>query len=184
MIIRNAQAAGLPVTADVAIHQLFFDENSIDNFNSDYHVMPPFRANEDLVALQKEVSSETITAICSDHQPHNEDARQAPFENTQPGISSIEILLPLLMELVDMGILDLNTAIEKVTSNPSNILGIDSGIIAKGYSADLCILRKEEWTFDETKIQSSGKNNPFIGKKFSTLIDKTICNGKVVYEKK
>jgi len=184
MIIRNAQAAGLPVTADVAIHQLFFDENSIDNFNSDYHVMPPFRANEDLVDLQKEVSSETITAICSDHQPHNEDARQAPFANTQPGISSIEILLPLLMELVDMDIMDLNTAIKKVTLNPSNILGIDSGIIDKGSTADLCILRKEEWTFDEKKIQSAGKNNPFIGKKFSTLVDKTICNGKIVYEKK
>ena len=54
MLISNAQALGLSITADVAIHQLSFDENSINNFNSDYHVMPPFRSNEDLISLQKE----------------------------------------------------------------------------------------------------------------------------------
>ena len=115
MLIRNAHSAGIKVTADIAIHQLFFDENSLNNFNSNFHVIPPFRANEDLVELQKAIKEKTIAAICSDHQPHNEDAKQAPFANTQHGIASIEILLPLLMELVDSGILDLNTAIAKGT---------------------------------------------------------------------
>ena len=113
ILIKNAQSSGLLVTADVAIHQLYFDENSINNFNSDFHVIPPFRSNEDLIALQKAISKDTITAICSDHQPHNADAKQAPFSDTQPGISSIELLLPLLMELVNLKILDLNTAIAK-----------------------------------------------------------------------
>tara|TARA_B100000767_G_C19745247_1_gene528176 strand:- start:44 stop:1321 length:1278 start_codon:yes stop_codon:yes gene_type:complete len=184
ILIKNAQSSGLLVTADVAIHQLYFDENSINNFNSDFHVIPPFRSNEDLIALQKAISKDTITAICSDHQPHNADAKQAPFSDTQPGISSIELLLPLLMELVNLKILDLNTAIAKVTSNPSKILGIEAGIIKKGVPADLCIIKKEEWIFDEAKIFSAGKNNPFIGKKFNTLVDKTICNGRIVYEKK
>ena len=183
MIIRNAQAAGLPVTADVAIHQLFFDENSVHNFNSDFHVMPPFRAYEDMIALQKALSEDTLTAICSDHQPHNSDAKQAPFYNTQPGISSIELLLPLLIELVNLNLMDLNLAISKVTTNPAKILGIDAGIIQKGSQADICILKKEEWLFEEDKIISSGKNNPFIGKKFNMVVDKTICKGQIVYEK-
>ena len=107
VLIQNAQNSGLLVTADVAIHQLYFDENSINKFNSNFHVMPPFRSKEDLIALQQAISEETITAICSDHQPHNEDAKQAPFSDTQPGISSIELLLPLLMKLVDKDVLDL-----------------------------------------------------------------------------
>ena len=184
MLIQSAQSEGLSVTSDVAIHQLFFDENSIDNFNSDFHVMPPFRSNEDLVALHQAVNKETITAICSDHQPHNEDAKQAPFSDTQPGISSIELLLPLIMELVELKIIDMSEAIAKVTSNPSEILGIDAGVIAKGLPADLCIIKKEAWLFDEAKILSAGKNNPFLGRKFNCLVDKTICDGKIVYEKK
>ena len=84
----------IEVTSDVAIHQLFFDENVINNFNSDYHVIPPFRTNEDLISLRKAISTENISAICSDHQPHNADARQVPFSSTLPGISSIEVLLP------------------------------------------------------------------------------------------
>ena len=182
MIIRNAQAEGICVTADVAIHQLFFDESSINNFNSDFHVMPPFRANEDMVALQKSISENTLTAICSDHQPHNKDAKQAPFYNTQPGISSIELLLPLLIELVNLNFLDLNTAISKVTINPAKILGIEAGIIQKDSQADLCILKKEEWLLEGDKIISSGKNNPYIGKKFNMVVAKTIFKGQIVYE--
>ena len=93
--------------------------------------MPPFRSAEDLIKLQEAIANKTVATICSDHQPHNEDAKQAPFSNTQHGISSIEILLPLLMELVDLGLIDINTAISSVTSNPANILGIDTGIIKK-----------------------------------------------------
>ena len=184
MLIQSARSAGIEVTADVAIHQLFFDENSIINFNSDFHVMPPFREKDDLLALQKAIQDGTITAVCSDHQPHNKDAKQAPFANTQYGIASIEILLPLIMELVDLDILDLNTAIKNVTSNPANILDIDSGVIRKGSVADLCILKKEKWLFNNSNILSSGKNNPFIGKSFNTKIYKTICNGKIVFENK
>ena len=184
MLIRNAQEMGLAVTADVAIHQLFFDEDSINNFNSDYHVMPPFRTSEDLISLQKAICDGTVTAICSDHQPHNADAKQAPFSNTQPGISSIELLIPLLMDLVDSGLIDLNSAIAKVTTNPAAILGIKSGVIEKGAAADLCILKTEEWVFKESSIISLGKNTPFIGKNFNTFVDKTICNGKIIYEKK
>ena len=183
-LIKNAQSEGLHITSDVAIHQLYFDENAIDNFNSDFHVMPPFRTNKDLISLQQAISKDTITAICSDHQPHNEDAKQAPFSDTQPGISSIEILIPLLMELVGLKLIDLNEAIAKVTSNPSKILGIEAGLIEKGLPADLCIIKKEDWIFDEKKIISAGKNNPFIGRKFNYLVDKTICDGKIVYDKK
>jgi dihydroorotase len=146
--------------------------------------MPPFRSNEDLLALQKAINDKTITAICSDHQPHNEDAKQAPFSNTQPGISSIELLLPLLMELVDKNILDLETAVSKVTSNPASILGINSGVISKGSLADLCILKNKEWKYEKSKIISSGKNSPFINKNFKTVVEKTICDGKLVYERK
>ena len=181
MLIKQAQDLDLPLTADIAIHQLFFDENSINNFDSNYHVMPPFRSAEDLIKLQEAIANKTVATICSDHQPHNEDAKQAPFSNTQHGISSIEILLPLLMELVDLGLIDINTAISSVTSNPAKILGIDTGIIKKGYPADICIFKKQDWTFEKSKILSAGKNTPFIEKKFTTKVEKTICNGKIIY---
>ena len=88
------------------------------------------------------------------------------------------------MELVDLKIIDINTAIAKVTTNPANILGIDAGVIKKGSAADLCIFKRKEWLFNDNKVLSSGKNNPFVGKTFNTQVEKTICNGKIVYEKR
>ena len=184
LLIENARSQGIEVTSDVAMHQLFFDENVINNFNSDYHVMPPFRTNEDLISLRKAISTENISAICSDHQPHNADARQVPFSSTLPGISSIEVLLPLLMELVDDGIIDIHKAIEKVSSIPSKILNIENRILKKNASADLCIFKREEWVFDTDNNLSLGQNNPFLGKKFSTKVVSTIRKGKIVYQKK
>ena len=183
-LIKNAQSQGIEVTSDVAAHQLFFDESVINDFNSEYHVIPPFRTNEDLISLREAISSEHISAICSDHQPHNEDARQAPFSSTLPGISSIEILLPLIMDLVDVGVIDMQKAIEKVTRNPALLLNIDNGVIKKGFPADLCVFKREEWILEKNNIQSAGHNNPFIGKKFSTKVKKTIRKGRVVYENK
>ena len=88
------------------------------------------------------------------------------------------------MELVDLKIIDINTAIAKVTINPANTLGIEAGVIKKGSAADLCIFRRKEWLFNDKQILSSGKNNPFIGKTFNTQVEKTICHGKIVYEKR
>ncbi len=184
MLIKNAKLQNLPITADVAIHQLFFDENAIDNFNSDFHVIPPFRTSEDLAALQNAISDEMINVICSDHQPHNNDSKQVPFPQTKYGISSIELLLPLIMELVDLNLIDINTAIAKVTTNPASILGIKAGVIREGYPADICIFKKEEWVFNNIKSLSSGKNNPYVGRKFNTKVYKTISNGNIVFENK
>ena len=122
--------------------------------------------------------------ICSDHQPHNEDAKQAPFSNTQPGISSIELLIPLIMDLVDSELIDLNSAIAKVTSNPCYYTWFRIRCYRTRQVADLCILKKEEWVFKESNIISLPTKYSVYWKKIYNIVDKTICNGKIIYEKK
>jgi dihydroorotase len=105
--LQQAKKYGLNVSADVAIHQLHLTENDIVPFDSNYHVLPPFRGTEDRDFLRAGILNSTIDAVCSDHQPHNLDAKLAAFPETQAGISSLETLLPLLLKLVDEGVIDL-----------------------------------------------------------------------------
>ncbi len=181
-MIRRAKSDGLNITADVAAHQLHLTELDISSFNSSCHVLPPLRTQRDQQALLAGIADSTIDVICSDHQPHDSDAKQAPFAATQPGISSLETLLPLVMKLVEQQNLDLDVAIKAITSAPASILGINAGTLTVGSTADICIFnRKDNWQLDESHLLSHGKNSPFIGWNFQSKVQHTIIGGMLVH---
>ena len=181
-MIRRAKKDGLDITADVSAHQLHLTELDISSFNSACHVLPPLRSKRDQEALITAVADGTIDAVCSDHQPHEADAKEAPFAATQPGISSLETLLPLVLRLVEQGSLDMNTAIRAITANPASILGIKSGTLAVGTTADLCLInRQANWQLDDTGLLSRGKNSPFIGWSFQGQVQHTVIGGVLLH---
>lgn len=181
-LIHEAKASGLQVTADVAAHQLHLTEMDISSFNSQCHVMPPLRSQRDMQALRRGVANGAINSICSDHQPHELDAKQAPFPATESGISGVETLLPLTLKLVDNGQLSLNTAIASITCNSAAILGLDVGHLSVGSTANLCLIDPEkEWVFHSADMLSHGKNTPFSGWNFKGKVTQTIINGRTIY---
>lgn len=181
-LINEAKASGLKVTADVAAHQLHLTDMDISSFNSQYHVIPPLRSQRDMEALRHGVCEGIISSICSDHQPHEIDAKLAPFPSTEPGISSLETLLPLTLKLIENGSLPLGTAIASITCNPADILGLDAGHLAIGQVANLCLIDPEkEWTFSSEQMISHGKNSPFNGWNFRGKVVRTLLEGNTIY---
>jgi dihydroorotase len=181
-MIAEARAKGLPVSADVSAHQLYLTEMDVSDYNSLCHVRPPFRSQRDKDGLRSAVSSGVISAICSDHQPHDRDAKLAPFAATEPGISALETLLPLTLRLVDEGVLKLERAIAKLTCQPADILGIDAGRLSVGSPADICIFDpKQHWTVTEETLVSAGKNTPFLGWELSGKVTRTLLAGRTVF---
>ncbi len=183
-MIARAKYDGLPITADVCAHQLFLTDTSISDFNTLCHTMPPLRTQDDLTGLREGVASGAVTAICSDHQPHELDAKRAPFAVTEPGISALDTLLPLVLRLVDEGVLSLPDAVARVTSGPASVIGTDAGTLSIGNCADLCIFNpKLEQELTQTGIHSWGKNTPFLGWRFRGLVTYTVLNGRMVFER-
>ncbi len=181
-MISEAQQAGLAVTADVAAHQLHLTEMDVDDFNAECHVSPPFRTLADRDALRRAVADGTITAISSDHQPHEPDAKQRPFPETEPGISGLETLLALTLRLVDEKVMDLPTALARVTSGPADILGLPYGRLGIGSSGDVCVFDPEQnWSLNPNKMLSEGHNTPFADWDFNGRITHTLYEGRVVY---
>jgi dihydroorotase len=181
-MIQRAQQDGLPVSADVAIHQLHLTEQDVDVFDSRCHVSPPLRTLRDREALRQGLADGVIGALCSDHQPHERDAKLAPFPSTQPGISGLETLLPLTLELVRDGLLSLPQAISRLTRDPAAILGIDAGRLGVGDSANLCVFDPEaHWVLDSRKMHSAGRNTPFDGWHLAGQVRYTLFEGRLVY---
>lgn len=182
-LIADAQKRGLPVSCDVSIYHLFLTEMDIGFFNTQCRVKPPLRTQRDMEALRKYVMAGSINAICSDHQPHDVDAKLAPFPSSEPGISSIETLLPLSLRLVDDENFPLSKVIASLTSQPASIMGIDAGTLTVGSKADVCVFDPDRhWSLSETSMASFGKNSPFVGWEFDGCVTHTLHNGKLTYQ--
>ncbi len=182
-MVAEAQARGVPVTADVAMHQLHLTELDIANFNAECHVMPPLRSLRDRDILRLACSSGVVSAICSDHQPHEPDAKLAPFCQTEPGISGLETLLALGLRLVHQDVIDLPTLISRLTWQPASILNQPYGTLQVGARADVCIFDPyRRWTLDAARLVSRGHNTPFHGWELQGRVLHTLMEGKRVFD--
>jgi len=180
--IHQAKKYGLQVSADVAIHQLHLTENDIIPFNSNYHVLPPFRTETDKQYLRQGLASGSINSICSDHQPHDLDAKLAAFPETEPGIAALETLLPLMLKLVEEGIITMQQGIASLSENPARVLGIKSGALTKGFAADVCVFDPQmTWLVNSDNWKSQGVNTPFWGQTFKGRVTHTLQAGKIIY---
>lgn len=181
-MIAEAKKRGLPVTCDVAIHQLHLTEYDLMDFDSLFHVTPPLRTHEDKEALRMGVKMGIIDAIVSDHTPLDRDVKLLPFGESQPGISGLETLLPLTLKLVEEGVLDLNAALAAVTQRPADILGIQNGSLMEGHYADFSLFNPDLiWTLERADLISGGDNSPFGGWSFNGQIETTYFQGRPVF---
>lgn len=180
--LARAQEKGFPVTADVAAHQLHLTEEAIEGFDAHYHLRPPLRGPEDREALREAVQGGVIAAICSDHQPHEPDAKLDAFPATEPGMAALQTLLPLVLKLVEAGALTLPRALAALTAEPARILGLDSGTLRPGARADVCVFDPaREWTLGADTWLSAGRNTPFWGQTVRGRVTHTLLSGRRVF---
>ena len=181
-MLAEAQQKGVKVSADVTAHHLHLSEHDIGLFNTLCHVQPPLRGKDDRRALRDALKNGIITSICSDHQPHGNDAKLLPFSESEPGISGLETLLALTLKLVDEDELTLSEAIHLVTLGPATITGIDVGHLTVGARADICIFDPQaQWTLTSESMLSRGKNTPFLNQSFKHQVTTTIIGGEIVF---
>lgn len=182
-MVRRAKQEGLPLTCDVAVHHLHLCDIDIGWFDSNANVMPPLRGTRDREALRAGVADGTIDAICSDHAPVDDDAKQVPFAEAEPGATGLELLLPLTLKWATEANVSLVDAIARVTSRPSGILGLAPRSLAMGSIADVCVFDPAAvWTVRRDALRSQGKNTPFLGLEMTGKVRVTLHGGRVVHE--
>jgi dihydroorotase len=162
-LIRIAKEKGLPVTCDVAMHQLHLTDALIDGFNSLAHVRPPLRSESDKELLRQGVKSGVIDAICTHHEPLSSSAKMAPFAETQPGFTAFDTFLPFGLQLIKEGLFSPLEWVEKVTIAPAKVAKMQERWMNE---AGWVLFDPEmEWTLTKESIVSQGKNTPLINQK-------------------
>ena len=182
-LIDQARADGVDVTCDVAVHHLHLCDMDIGYFNPHCHVIPPLRSQRDRIALARAAAEGRINAICSDHTPVDDDAKQAPFSESEPGTTGLELLLPLTLKWAAEHKLPLIDALARITSEAARIAGIaKGGHLSVGARADICIFDPDaHQLISRSTLKSQGKNTPFLGLELPGRVHHTLVEGTPMY---
>jgi len=182
-MVRAAKRQGLAVTCDVAVHHLHLCDVDIGWFDTQCRLIPPLRGTRDRAALRAGLADGTIDLVCSDHAPVDDDSKQVPFAEAEPGATGLELLLPLTLKWAQEDGIPLAEALARLTMQPAAVLGKDAGHLAVGTTADVCIFDPDlHWRVERTALRSQGKNTPFVGWEVAGKVRTTIVAGHVVHE--
>jgi dihydroorotase len=174
-LIREAKRKGLPVSCDVAAHQMAFDDSIMTSFDTNYKVVPPFRSQADIDALWEGLADGTIDAVVSDHLPQDEEAKNLEFDLAEFGIIGLETVFSLLIN--NNNKLTVSQIIEKLTQQPRRILRLPELTIKEGAVANLTLFNPDlEWQYGRS--YSKSKNSPFLGKTLTGKVLGVVNNGK------
>jgi dihydroorotase len=113
----------------------------------------------------------------------DEDAKQLPFAEAEPGATGLELLLPLTLKWAEESGTALAAALARITSQPARVLNVDAGHLTPGHAADICIFDPERhWKVTPEALKSQGKNTPYIGLELKGKNRYTLVDGQVVCE--
>jgi dihydroorotase len=189
LVLRDAVARGLDVSAEVTPHHLRLTDTLLNGGEFGLpaghpctKVNPPLRSPEDVEAMIEGLASGLICAVATDHAPHAAADKQGDFEAAAFGFSSIETALPLLLDLVRAGRLNLTTVICRLTIGPAAVFGGHGGTLHSGALADICVFDPDErWTVAPETMHSSGKNTPILGAVMQGRVRLTIVGGRIAH---
>ncbi len=187
-LVRAAKKEGLPITCDVGAHHIHLTENDIGFFDSNARLTPPLRSQRDRDAICRGLLDGTIDAICSDHTPVDDDEKLLPFGEASPGATGLELLLSLALKWVedcaDKDKQPLAQAIAKITADAARIVGLESGQLAVGSVADICLFDPAtRWTVAAKALASQGKHTPFLGYELTGQVKTTIVAGHIAFQR-
>jgi dihydroorotase len=171
------------VSAEVTPHHLLLTDASVLGYDTACKVNPPLREQADIEALQAALADGTIDAIATDHAPHSPLEKDCEFAEASPGMIGLELVVPLLLDLVRQGKLPLARLVDALTRAPSRIVALEAPTLREGAVAELCLVDPERaWSIEPARLRSKSKNTPFLGKHVKGAVTLTMAQGRVVFD--
>ncbi len=174
-LIRQARARNMPVSCDVAVHQLVFDDSAMAGFDTNLKVNPPFRSPADVAALWAGLADSTIDAVVSDHTPQDPESKNLEFDQAEFGITGLETLFSTLITY-NRG-LSLAQIVATLTNRPRHILRLPPAFVAEGQAATLTLFDPAGSRTYNRPISKS-KNSPFLGQTLTGRVVGTVYQGQ------
>lgn len=171
-------------TGEVTPHHLLLSTARLRKLGWKAWMVPPLRIESDRRALLTATQAGLSDVVASDHAPHAVREKSRPPRLSVPGVPGLETTLPLMLTLVNKGVLSLSDLIRMMAYNPAKIFSLNSkAVIRPGYDADIVLIDlRRRSRIDSSEFFSKAKFSPFDGFRTIGAVASTIVGGKVVYD--
>ena len=182
-MVRQAKKKGSNIHAEATPHHFTLTEEDVITYGTLAKMNPPLRTEEDRRAIICGLQDGTIDLIATDHAPHSREEKEQEITKAPSGIIGLETALPLaITKLVKEGYLNMHQVLEKMSYHPANLYHLDAGYLAEGGPADLILVDTDRQQVIGDYLSKSD-NSPFTGWTLFGVVETTICQGKVVFNR-
>jgi dihydroorotase len=182
--VRAAQAAGVAASAEVTPHHLCLTDEAVRSLDPNLKMNPPLRSADDRSALVEALRDGTVQAIATDHAPHARHEKDVPFEAAPFGVTGLETAFAALYtNLVEPGLIRLETLLQRMASGPAAIYGLPTPRIAPGEPANVVLLDlRASRRIEADEFRSRSANSWLLGERLTGKVKLTVAAGRVVHE--
>jgi dihydroorotase len=174
-LIAAAKAEGLPVTAEVTPHHLYFDHSYVEGTNPLYKMMPPLRAASDVEAVREGLRGGIIDLVATDHAPHADHEKDHAWEEAPFGVIGLEWAASVVNTVVG---LEAQAFFQAMSSAPAQLAGLDNqGRLEVGGAANLVVFDPNATT-DTSRTVSRSSNSPYLGLELAGAVLHTMYSGR------
>jgi dihydroorotase len=176
---------GKKITAEACVHHLWFTDNDYAAKGSLIKWNPAVKTEKDRAGLWKALLDDRIDVIATDHAPHLLEEKMQPYEKAPSGGPLVQHFLPAMLEFVRQDKIKIEWLVQRICHNPATLFRIqDRGYIRPGHYADLVLVEPSApWTVTSENTLYKCGWSPFEGTSFKSRVDKTLVNGRVVYDR-
>ncbi|MCE7170966.1 dihydroorotase [Campylobacter coli] len=158
----------------ISIHHLIKDDSACAGFNTAAKLNPPLRSKEDKESLKQALKQEKIDFLSSLHSAKSISLKDLAFDEAAFGIHSIcEFMSLCYTFLIKEGLLTWQNLCKVTSQNPSEFLGLNSGIIEVGKEANLVL-------FDENEEISVPKSSLYANDKLFGKVKLHLVKGEKI----
>ncbi|MFP5328256.1 MAG: dihydroorotase, partial [Acidimicrobiia bacterium] len=180
-LVREAKAKGMEVTAEAAPHHFTLTHAEVATYDPVFKVNPPLRTTDDVDAVKAGLADGTIDAIATDHAPHSQELKEAPFDEAPCGMLGLETALSLALTELDLPI---ERVLALLSWQPARIARLSpdhGGPIVEGAAANLTVIDpNQQWTVEPPRLASRSRNTPYAGRTLTGKVRHTILRGEPV----
>jgi dihydroorotase len=186
-MLRRVKQRGVRVTASACPHNICpaLSDDSLKSYEARYKVHPPLRSARHIQTLREAVADGTIDALQSGHMPRADEKKMNDLDSSPFGQSALETSLAVtITELIHTGVLSWPAAIERLSTAPARIAGINAGTLKVGAPGDVVVIDPDwEWAVDEGALASLCRSSPLQGQSLRGAAVQTIVGGELKFQR-
>jgi allantoinase len=186
-IAENFRAIGGQATGEACIQYLCMTEDDIVRLGGRGKCNPPFRTADEVERMWQRLGAGKVAYVSTDHAPWPLERKGSPdiFANGA-GLTGLQSYAPLMFTLLEERGLPLTLMATYCAERSAKLHGLypKKGAIRLGADADLLVMERADYAFDEALIQDRPdlRWSPYHGRRMRGRVAATVLRGRTIWD--